>query len=282
MNSDSSRKATALESLVETYTDSDDELEAEPQDNTTPLSAEDEVQSTESAAQGAVSLVSYGLEDDDGASGSSEDEQPEESEDGESSKATRPRPESPVSFHRRLKNLPVDEIVLPPEPPGRCAPALQQKIARLYERKVRKGVDMNATIQMRKDFRNPSMYEKLVSFCGIDELGTNYPPELYDPSSWGPESDYEEVSRRQKEEMEKRQREKKPKVEFFRGVSKVPKPTKSKWDVVHREPFQGIPRPSATTTAALGAPIAIAGTSKSTVISAFGALSKKPPTDTKH
>ena len=36
-----------------------------------------------------------------------------------------------------------------------------------------------------------SIYEKLIEFCGIDEKGTNYPPELYDPSIWGKESFYD-------------------------------------------------------------------------------------------
>lgn len=34
---------------------------------------------------------------------------------------------------------------------------------------------MNYIIQRKKEFRNPSIYEKLIQFCAIDELGTNYP-----------------------------------------------------------------------------------------------------------
>lgn len=246
MNSDSS-VSKALASLTETYTDSEGELDSEPE---TTERKEPSVESTPNSQSG-VPLVSYRAEDEDEAVG--------EDEPGQ---VLYVRPESPVSFHRCLQSLGPNGVFLPPEPPGRCAPALQEKIARLYERKVRDGRDMNASIQMRKDFRNPSIYEKLIAYCGIDELGTNYPPETYDPHSWGPDSYYEELSRRQKEEMDKREREKKTKVEFLTGTAKKPEPRKSKWDVGGTQPVLGVARP-------------LVLAARPTVISAFGTLPKK-------
>lgn len=73
---------------------------------------------------------------------------------------------------------------LPPEPKGKCPAELQDKIEKMYE-KMKSGMDMNKVIQERKEFRNPSIYEKLIQFCDINELGTNYPPEIYDPLQWG-------------------------------------------------------------------------------------------------
>lgn len=73
---------------------------------------------------------------------------------------------------------------LPPEPKGKCSHELQDKITNMYD-KMKSGMDMNRVIQDRKEFRNPSIYEKLIQFCDIDELGTNYPPEIYDPLQWG-------------------------------------------------------------------------------------------------
>lgn len=72
-----------------------------------------------------------------------------------------------------------------PEVKGKCPPELQEKITKMYERMKLNNLDMNKVIQERKEFRNPSIYEKLIQFCDIDELGTNYPPELYDPLRWG-------------------------------------------------------------------------------------------------
>lgn len=54
----------------------------------------------------------------------------------------------------------------------------------MYEKMRTNNMDMNKLIQDRKEFRNPSIYEKLIQYCDIDELGTNYPPELYDPMQW--------------------------------------------------------------------------------------------------
>lgn len=73
---------------------------------------------------------------------------------------------------------------LPPEPKAKCPQDLQDKITKMYEKMRTNNMDMNKLIQERKEFRNPSIYEKLIQFCDIDELGTNYPPEIYDPAQW--------------------------------------------------------------------------------------------------
>lgn len=75
---------------------------------------------------------------------------------------------------------------LPAEPKGKCPVELQEKITNMHA-KIKLGMDMNRLIQDRKEFRNPSIYEKLIQFCDINELGTNYPPEIYDPLQWGKE-----------------------------------------------------------------------------------------------
>lgn len=80
-------------------------------------------------------------------------------------------------------------FTLPPEPKGKCPQELQDKITKMYEKMRTNNMDMNKLIQERKEFRNPSIYEKLIQFCDIDELGTNYPPEIYDPAQWTSECD---------------------------------------------------------------------------------------------
>ncbi|XP_055845099.1 SAP30-binding protein-like, partial [Episyrphus balteatus] len=158
---------------------------------------------------------------------------------------------------------------LPPEPKGKPTPELTEKIRHLYEKMEDSNMDMNRIIQERKDFRNPSIYEKLISFCDINEFGTNYPPEMYDPLQWGQESFYEELAKAQKIEMAKRQKEKKDsdKIEqataAARKVEEEAKKRKSKWD--QPAPVKTAP-PALTTT--------VTGT-KGTVISAFGSLPKK-------
>ncbi|KAL8213534.1 UNVERIFIED_CONTAM: hypothetical protein K2H54_066486 [Gekko kuhli] len=121
-----------------------------------------------------------------------------------------------ASFSGRVRNMSPDEIKIPPEPPGRCSSHLQDKIQKLYEWKIKEGVDMNYTIQRKKEFRNPSIYETLIQFCAIDELGTNYPKDTFDPHGWSEDSCYEALAKAQKIEMDKLEKAKKErtKIEF--------------------------------------------------------------------
>ncbi len=40
-----------------------------------------------------------------------------------------------------------------------------------------------------------SIYEKLIQFCSIDELGTNYPKDMFDPHGWSEDSYYEALGK---------------------------------------------------------------------------------------
>jgi len=132
------------------------------------------------------------------------------------------------------------KVELPPEPSGRCSNKLQDKITRLLVKKHKENIDLNASVQNRKLFRNPSIYEKLVKHCSINETGTNYPESLFDISSWTEESFYDNLAKAQKEAYEKKEKEKlkgRAQVEFVSGTKKSAaggeegKKRKSKWDV---------------------------------------------------
>ncbi|KAB1266526.1 SAP30-binding protein, partial [Camelus dromedarius] len=205
---------------------------------------------------------------------------------------------STASFSERVRNMSPDEIKIPPEPPGRCSNHLQDKIQKLYERKIKEGMDMNYIIQRKKEFRNPSIYEKLIQFCAIDELGTNYPKDMFDPHGWSEDSYYEALAKAQKIEMDKLEKAKKErtKIEFVTGTKKGTttnatatttttastavadaQKRKSKWDSAI--PVTTIAQPTIlTTTATLPAVVTVttsASGSKTTVISAVGTIVKK-------
>ncbi|XP_046629950.1 SAP30-binding protein [Neodiprion virginianus] len=179
-------------------------------------------------------------------------------------------------------------VTIPPEPQGQCPVELQEKITKLFRKMEGSGLDMNKVIQQRKDFRNPSIYEKLIQFCSINELGTNYPPERFDPFKWGKDSYYEELAKVQKAEMDKleKMRKEKTKIEIVSGTAKRPanssvtaeddaKKRKSKWDQVATgaptsvKPTVLLSQPTLTTLTS-----SATGT-KATIISAFGSLPKK-------
>ncbi|XP_041672509.1 SAP30-binding protein isoform X2 [Cheilinus undulatus] len=297
----SGKKSALLSSLAD-YGD-DSEPDSEP-----------ETEETEGRGGGLV----YGYGDDDlnrteeGEDKASADEDSRESnsemdesdegrdaDDVEIPEAERKDPNELVAlFSEKVRNMSPDEIRIPPEPPGRCSSQLQDKIHKLYERKLHGDFDTNSHIQKKKEFRNPSIYEKLIQFCGIDELGTNYPKDMFDPHGWSEDSYYEALAKAQKVEMDKLEKAKKErtKIEFVTGTKKGTNPSstaasttsssttttteaqkrKSKWD-------SAIPVTLAqptliTTTATLPAVVSVTTTAsgtKTTVISAVGTILKK-------
>jgi len=157
-----------------------------------------------------------------------------------------------------MEELWQEGVKLPPEPPGQCSKELQEKFEGFWKNKVERGVDYNRIIQGKKAFRNPSIYEKLIIHCNIEELGTNFPPHLYDGHLFGKESYYEELGKVQKTEMDKREKALEAKKKLGESAkSGNAAHRKSKWDI------QGMSRATSGTGTA------------GTVISAFGSLNKK-------
>lgn len=134
------------------------------------------------------------------------------------------------------------DIILPPEPSIACSKRLQNKILDLLE-KAGSGIDLNSSLQERKDLRNPSIYEKLVHYCDLDEFGTNYPEDLYNPKEWTEESYYDNLFKEQKKEYTKKEKAKldRTTVEFVTGTKRqlpansksepVKRQRRTKWDI---------------------------------------------------
>lgn len=231
----------------------------------------------------AARLVSYGPDED-----MDEEDSSSEEEEGEESPTNSPEGLADNSvLTRSVQNMSSDEIQIPPEPPGKCSESLQRKIEESLQRK---NYDLNRIIQSKKHFRNPSIYDKLIDFCRIDEKGTNFPPELYDPHIWGKESFHDELDKAQRKDMERREKEKKEKtkIEFLTGTKKPAsdslssghleeKRRKTKWDAqpsglnIHVSKL-----PSAQQNPGVVNLTATATGTKATIIPAVGSLSKKP------
>ncbi|XP_047656192.1 SAP30-binding protein isoform X1 [Tachysurus fulvidraco] len=298
-----SGKKSALLSSLAAYGD-DSEPDSEPE-------------SEGQEAHGSLVSASYG-DDDVGRAedGEEKDSGNEESDDNEGnsevddSDSAEPHDESKdvltgekkdpnelvAQFSEKVRNMSPGEIRIPPEPPGHCSKHLQDKICKLYERKLHGDFDTNSHIQKKKEFRNPSIYEKLIQFCSIDELGTNYPKDMFDPHGWSEDSYYESLAKAQKIEMEKLEKAKKErtKIEFVTGTKKGTNTNaaavttnttttstdaqkrKSKWDsavpVTLSQPVL------LTTSAPLPGVVSVTTTAsgtKTTVISAVGTILKK-------
>ncbi|KAI8784035.1 SAP30-binding protein [Biomphalaria glabrata] len=232
----------------------------------------------------ATRLVSYGPDEDvDESSSSSEDE--EGQEPNESASPELNSADASI-LSRSVQNMSNDDIKIPPEPPGKCSAQLQKKIEEMYERMRRQEFDLNRAIQNKKNFRNPSIYEKLIDYCHIDEKGTNFPPEIYDPHIWGKDSYYDELDKIQRRDIEKREKEKKTKIEFISGTKKPvssdgslgppdEKKRKTKWDAQPTNIIHVTKIPSTSQNPGVVSLTAMATGTKATVIPALGSLSKK-------
>ncbi|XP_028332592.1 SAP30-binding protein isoform X2 [Gouania willdenowi] len=297
----SGKKSALLSSLADYGDDSEPDSDSEPEESGHSGSlvykyADDELNRTEH-------IEDKGSADEDGQEIQSELEESDEGRDADDVEVSDTEKKDPnelvALFSEKVRNMSPDQIRIPSEPSGRCSSQLQEKISKLYERKLHGDFDTNTHIQQKKEFRNPSIYEKLIQFCGIDELGTNYPKDMFDPHGWSEDSYYEALAKAQKVEMDKLEKAKKErtKIEFVTGTKKGTNPTntasttsstttttsateaqkrKSKWD-------SAIPvtlaQPTViTTTATLPAVVSVTTTAsgtKTTVISAVGTILKK-------
>lgn len=132
----------------------------------------------------------------------------------------------------------------PPPPTGPPDPALIEKIKEYHEFK-RSGRSINRNLRKLKSFQNPDILGKLVKHCNIQQYGSNYPPELFNPYGYKDTDFYEQIGKSQEQLAINRQeaQSKRTRVEFVSGsnqstsedITKKRK-GKSKWDVRESEP----------------------------------------------
>eukprot|EP00038_Savillea_parva_P010163 m.188344 g.188344 ORF g.188344 m.188344 type:complete len:286 (+) comp17398_c0_seq1:89-946(+) len=91
------------------------------------------------------------------------------------------------------KTLAHARSLLPARPQGEPSPQLVKSVQLLFQKK-RDGMDLNQHLQGMRQFRNPSLYEKLIDAMDIDHIGSNCPPDVYDPSRWTDEDFFEQLA----------------------------------------------------------------------------------------
>lgn len=250
---------SALGSLLEQYTDSENEEQHDHNsDEEQKLYSDPEEKQIKGEIvannKKALRLVSY-----------NDNEMHEDDEEGHEEVEEEPKMETNENDEDKYEKYTKKYgFQLPPEPKTKPNPKLQEMVETIMQRcEHNSKYDLNQYIQQKKSFRNPSIYDKLIQFCGINELGTNFEKEFYDTSVYGPESFYEELAKAQKIEMDKQEKQKKEniKTEILEGVSKEGK-RKSKWD---QQSIDGKLQSSSSSSSQ----------TKTTYINAFGVI-KKP------
>ncbi|KAI9989520.1 hypothetical protein PInf_019803 [Phytophthora infestans] len=60
----------------------------------------------------------------------------------------------------------------------------QQRIEKFLRVQRERGQDFQTTLQDKKEVRNPYILEKVVEYFGIDELQSNFPPDVFTPMAY--------------------------------------------------------------------------------------------------
>lgn len=89
--------------------------------------------------------------------------------------------------------------LIPPEPTGRPDPVLQEKIIKY----LNTGKSFNSTLQGKKEFHNPYILNKITQIYKIDQRGSNYLTDIYDPKEWL-NHDFERIARKQEQTLRDR------------------------------------------------------------------------------
>ncbi|XP_021766128.1 uncharacterized protein LOC110730611 [Chenopodium quinoa] len=112
---------------------------------------------------------------------------------------------------------PLQKFLRPP-PEDVCSDELQEKINRFLALK-RQGKSFNVEVRNRKDYRNPDFLRHAVRYQDIDEIGSCFSRDVFDPHGYD-ESDYfDAIEADMKREMERKEQERKKnqKVDFVSG-----------------------------------------------------------------
>ncbi|XVF25630.1 hypothetical protein REPUB_Repub13aG0229800 [Reevesia pubescens] len=114
---------------------------------------------------------------------------------------------------------PLDKF-LPPPPKAKCSEELQRKIDKFLNLK-RAGKSFNAEVRNRKDYRNPDFLLHAVRYQDIDQIGSCFSKDIFDPHGYDKSDYYDEIEADTKRERERKEQESKKnqKVGFVSGGS---------------------------------------------------------------
>ncbi|KAH9321128.1 hypothetical protein KI387_015767 [Taxus chinensis] len=120
---------------------------------------------------------------------------------------------------------------LPPPSTTKCSEELQNKINRYLTLK-NAGRSFNEELRNSKGYRNPDFLQRAVKYQEIDQIGSCFRKDIFDPHGYDPSDYYDALALELKREFERREQEKKKsqRVDFAHGgvqtasVPPVPKP----------------------------------------------------------
>ncbi|XP_062162637.1 uncharacterized protein LOC133869612 isoform X2 [Alnus glutinosa] len=137
------------------------------------------------------------------------------------------------------------DVCLPPPPKEKCSEELQRKINKFLDYK-KYGKSFNAEVRNRKDYRNPDFLLHAVRYQDIDQIGSCFSKDVFDPHGYDNSDYYDQLEAdMRREELEKK---KNNKVEFVSGATQS--------GTVAPAPKLNMPIPGVSTTGLLPVPSA--------------------------
>ncbi|XP_047313106.1 uncharacterized protein LOC124916435 [Impatiens glandulifera] len=112
---------------------------------------------------------------------------------------------------------------LPPPPPTKCSEELQKRINKFLDLK-RGGKSYNAEVRNKKEYRNPDFLVHAVTYQDIDQIGSCFSKDVFDPHGYDKSDFYDEIEADMKREMERKEQERKKsqKIEYVSGGVQQP------------------------------------------------------------
>ncbi|XP_021658452.2 uncharacterized protein LOC110648508 isoform X2 [Hevea brasiliensis] len=131
--------------------------------------------------------------------------------------------QSEAAENEGAANVPAEDVdsldkFLPPPPKEMCPEELQRKIDKFLALK-KVGRSFNAEVRNRKDYRNPDFLLHAVRYQDIDQIGSCFSKDVFDPHGYDKSDFYDEIEADMRREKERKEQElkKSPKVEFISG-----------------------------------------------------------------
>lgn len=127
------------------------------------------------------------------------------------------RSSSPMNFESRVGNgedtsgESTDTLLdqfLPPRPKEKCSEELQRKIDKFLSLK-KMGKSFNNEVRNRKEYRNPDFLLHAVSYQDIDQTGSCFSKDVFDPNGYDPSDFCDAIELDMKHERERKEQESK-------------------------------------------------------------------------
>ncbi|OMO65402.1 HCNGP-like protein [Corchorus olitorius] len=114
-----------------------------------------------------------------------------------------------------VDNVDLLDKFLPPPPKAKCSEDLQKKIDKFLYLK-RSGKSFNAEVRNRKEYRNPDFLLHAVKVQEIDQIGSCFSKDIFDPHGYDISDYYDEIEADMRRERERKEQESKKnqKVDF--------------------------------------------------------------------